>query len=40
VFSQPGALPAASSEKVIKAVRGLDMNEIRSKSTARGGASR
>ncbi len=29
VFSQPGALPAASLEQVIKAVRDLDMDEIR-----------
>jgi thioredoxin 1 len=30
VFSQAGALPAASLEKLIQAVRGLDMNEVRS----------
>ncbi len=29
VFSQPGALPAASLEQVITAVRGLDMDEVR-----------
>jgi thioredoxin len=29
VFSQPGALPAASLEKVIQAVRDLDMDDIR-----------
>jgi thioredoxin 1 len=29
VFSQPGALPAASLEKVIAGVRALDMDEIR-----------
>jgi thioredoxin 1 len=40
VFSQPGALPAASLEKVIQAVRGLDMNEIRDKMAAQEGASR
>jgi thioredoxin 1 len=31
VFSQPGALPAASLEQVIKAVRELDMDEIHAK---------
>jgi thioredoxin 1 len=31
VFSQPGALPAASLEQVIKAVRELDMEEIHAK---------
>jgi thioredoxin 1 len=29
VFSQPGALPAAALEQLIDAVRGLDMNEVR-----------
>ena len=29
VFSQPGALPAASLEQVISAVRGLDMDDVR-----------
>lgn len=29
VFAQPGALPAASLEQVITAVRGLDMDEVR-----------
>ena len=29
VFSQPGALPAAALEQVIKAVRDLDMDEVR-----------
>jgi thioredoxin 1 len=29
VFSQPGALPVASLEKVIMAVRELDMDEVR-----------
>src|SRR5208337_4284262 len=38
VFSQPGALPAASLEKVIQAVRELDMDEIRSKIAAQEGA--
>ena len=40
VFSQPGALPAASLEQVIQAVRELDMDEIRSKAAAREGAGR
>jgi thioredoxin 1 len=31
VFSQPGALPAAALEKVIQAVRDLDMDEVRGK---------
>ena len=29
VFSQPGALPAPALEQVIKAVRSLDMDEVR-----------
>ncbi len=29
VFRQPGALPAAALEQVIKAVRDLDMDEVR-----------
>jgi thioredoxin 1 len=29
VFSQPGALPAAQLEQVIKAVRDLDMDDVR-----------
>jgi thioredoxin 1 len=29
VFSQPGALPAAALEQVIKAVRDLDMGDVR-----------
>ncbi|MGH3367033.1 MAG: thioredoxin [Nocardioidaceae bacterium] len=29
VFSQPGALPSASLEELIKAVRGLDMDDVR-----------
>lgn len=29
VFSQPGALPASSLEKVIEAVNGLDMDDVR-----------
>jgi thioredoxin 1 len=31
VFAQPGALPPAALEKVIQAVRDLDMDEIRGK---------
>jgi thioredoxin 1 len=31
VFSQPGALPAASLEQVISAVEGLDMDDVRAK---------
>lgn len=31
VFSQPGALPAAALDQVIEAVRGLDMDDVRSK---------
>jgi thioredoxin 1 len=34
VFSQAGALPAASLEKLIEAVRGLDMDEVRSEIAA------
>jgi thioredoxin 1 len=40
VFSQPGALPAASLEKVIQAVRDLDMDDIRTRLAAAEGASR
>ena len=40
VFSQPGALPAASLEKVIAAVRELDMDEVRGKIAAREGAGK
>lgn len=29
VFSQPGALPAAGLEQIIKAVRDLDMDEVK-----------
>ena len=29
VFSQPGALPAPALEQVIRAVRDLDMNDVR-----------
>jgi thioredoxin len=40
VFSQPGALPAASLEKVIQAVQELDMDDIRRKIAARERAGR
>ena len=40
VYSQAGALPAASLEKVIQAVRELDMDDIRGKIAAREGADR
>ncbi len=40
VFSQPGALPATSLEKVIQAVRELDMDEVRGKIAAQEGARR
>jgi thioredoxin 1 len=40
VFSRPGALPAASLEQVIQAVRDLDMDDIRAKLAAQEGASR
>ena len=33
VFSQPGALPAASLEQLIQAVRDLDMDDIRDELT-------
>src|SRR5262249_41127914 len=35
VFSQPGALPAASLEQLTSAVRDLDMDEVRSKAVRR-----
>jgi thioredoxin 1 len=38
VFSQPGALPSAALEELIAAVRGLDMDEVRSKIAQRDGA--
>lgn len=34
VFSQPGALPAATFEQVIQAVRELDMDDVRAKIAA------
>ena len=40
VFSQPGALPAASLEKVIQAVEELDMDEVRGKIAAQEAAGR
>jgi thioredoxin 1 len=40
VFSQPGALPAAALEKVIQAVRDLDMDDVRARLSVRDGASR
>jgi thioredoxin 1 len=33
VFSQPGALPAPALEQIIKAVRDLDMAEVRAEVT-------
>ena len=33
VFSQPGALPAPALEQIIKAVRDLDMEEVRAEVT-------
>lgn len=36
VFSQPGALPAASLDKLIQAVRALDMDQVRSEIAAAG----
>ncbi|HWS57886.1 MAG TPA: thioredoxin [Actinotalea sp.] len=34
VFAQPGALPAPSLEQVVQAVRGLDMDDVRSQIAA------
>jgi thioredoxin 1 len=39
VFSQPGALPAAALEQVIKAVRDLDMDDVRSQILAKQNAT-
>jgi thioredoxin 1 len=36
VFSQPGALPAPALEQVIKAVRDLDMEEVRAEVAKQG----
>lgn len=38
VFAQPGALPAAALEQVIKAVRELDMVEVRKQIAAKANA--
>jgi thioredoxin 1 len=38
VFSQAGALPAASLEKLIGAVQGLDMDDVRAQLAAQQGA--
>jgi len=40
VFSQPGALPAASLEKLIQAVRDLDMDQVRAELAEQQGAGR
>ena len=40
VFSQPGALPAASLEKLIQAVRDLDMDQVRAELAQEQGAGR
>ena len=40
VFSQPGALPAASLEKLIQAVRDLDMDQVRAELAQQQGADR
>ena len=40
VFSQPGALPAAALEQVIKAVRDLDMDDVRARLAQQQEASR
>ena len=34
VFAQPGALPAPALEQVITAVKGLDMDEVRTQVAA------
>ncbi len=39
VFAQPGALPAPALEQVIEAVRGLDMEQVRSEIAAQKGDS-
>ncbi|MDT4893429.1 MAG: thioredoxin 1 [Pseudonocardiales bacterium] len=38
VFSQPGALPAAALDEVIGAVRGLDMEDVRTQIAAQSSA--
>ena len=40
VFSQPGALPAASLEQLIQAVRDLDMDQVRAELAEQQGAGR
>ena len=40
VFSQPGALPAASLEQLIQAVRDLDMDKVRAEVAQQQGAGR
>jgi thioredoxin 1 len=40
VFSQPGALPAASLEQLIQAVRDLDMDQVRAELAQQQGAAR
>jgi len=40
VFSQPGALPAASLEKLTQAVRDLDMDQVRAELAQQQGAAR
>jgi len=40
VFSQPGALPAASLEQLIQAVRDLDMDQVRAELAQQQGADR
>jgi thioredoxin 1 len=39
VYSQPGALPAASLEQLIQAVRDLDMDDVHAKMAVQGGAA-
>ncbi len=39
VFSQPGALPSTALEQVIKAVRDLDMDDVRGKVAAQTAAA-
>jgi thioredoxin 1 len=40
VFSQPGALPTASLEQLIQAVRDLDMDQVRAELAQQQGAGR
>jgi len=39
VFSQPGALPAAALDELISAIRGLDMDEVRTQIAAQAGGA-